>query len=341
MNRPAGEEQAEGQHDPQVLTVEPGESIQSVIDQARAGDTVQIPFGVYTESLILDEPDIRLMGLPNAEGTYPVLDGTGTLANGVIASGDGFKMAFMELKGYTDTAVQVKDARNIHLHDLTLSGPGTFGISLELCSEAMVNNVRVTGMSSSGVYAGSSEKVHFTSLEAFGNAIGIELGNSINSEIRTSHAYENAVGVFIALQPHLSSKISLNNQVVDNVIENNNTEDVQDQKLPRGTGVIVLAADHVELKGNTIRDHSNAGLAVYSLTGDFADNKIDVGIYPEHLSTHDNLYAGNKLDVIWDGKGVGNAFDDQAASSSPWVLPSSRWSEPIYRLYWRVLNLFS
>ena len=167
------------------------------------------------------------------------------------------------------------------------------------------------------------------------------MGNSINSEIRTSHAYENAVGVFIALQPHLSSKISLNNQVVNNVIENNNTEDVQDQKLPRGTGVIVLAADHVELKGNTIRDHSNAGLAVYSLTGDFADNKIDVGIYPEHLSAHDNLYAGNKLDVIWDGKGVGNAFDDQAASSSPGILPSSRWSEPIFRLYWRVLNLFS
>ena len=341
VNRPARDEQAEGQHDPQVLTVETGQSIQSVIDQARAGDTVQIPFGVYTESLIMDEPDVHLMGLPNAEGAYPVLDGTGTLTNGVIASGDGFEMAFLELKGYTDTAVQVKDARNVHLHDLALSGAGTFGITLELCSDATVNNVRVTGMSSSGVYAGSSEQVHFTSLESHGNAIGIELGNSINSEIRTSHAYENAVGVFIALQPHLSSKISLDNQVIDNVIENNNREVMQDQKLPRGTGVMVLAADHVELKGNTIRDHRNAGLAVYSLTGDFADNKIDVGIYPEYLSAHDNFYAGNKLDVTWDGKGVGNAFDDRAASSSPRILPSSRWDEPIYRIYWRVLNLFS
>ena len=339
MNRPVQKEQAEGRRESQVLTVEAGQSIQSFIDQARAGDTIQIPYGTYTESLELDEADIRLVGLPNALGAYPILDGAGTLKNGVIASGDGFEMAFLELKGFSNTAVQVKNASHVSLHDLALTGPGTLGLALELSSDAKVENVQVKGMSSSGIYAGSSEQVSFTALESYGNAIGIELGNSIDSEVKKSHAYENAVGVFVALQPHLSSKISVNNRVFDNVIENNNAvSNDETQELPSGTGILVLAADHVELRGNTVRDHENAGLAVYSLTSKFGGNQMDVGVYPEFLLTRDNLYNGNKEDIIWDGTGVGNAFDDWKTASIPGILPSSHWIGPLYRLYWRVLN---
>ena len=96
VNRPENIQQAEGQHDPQTLMVGDGQSIQSVIDQARAGDTVQVPYGIYSESLIVDEPNVHLVGLPNAQGAFPVLDGTGAYAYGVTASGDGFEMAYLE-----------------------------------------------------------------------------------------------------------------------------------------------------------------------------------------------------------------------------------------------------
>jgi cytochrome c peroxidase len=339
MNRPENAGQAEGQRDPQVLTVGAGQSIQSVIDQARAGDTVEIPYGNYSESLMLDEPDIRLIGLPSAQGAYPVLEGGDRFTNGLIASGDGFEMAFLELRGYTGTGVLVKNAGNAYVHDISITGPSTLGLAVELCSNVRVEHVRVTGMTSAGVYAGSSEQVSFTQIESSGNAIGIELENSMHSEVKASHAYDNSVGIFVALQPHLSSKVSLYNKVYGNVIENNNVDSVTTQNLPHGTGILVLAADHVELQGNTIRGHTNAGLAVRSLTGAFAGNEMDVGINPEFLSAHDNLYTGNKLDVFWDGTGVGNVFDDRAVSSAPAVLPSSHWPEPIYRIYWRVLNI--
>jgi len=339
VNRPEKAEQAEGQRDPQVLTVGVGQSIQLVIDQARAGDTVQIPYGNYSESLILDEPGVRLIGLPSAQGAYPVLDGGDKLTNGLIASGDGFEMAFLALRGYTGTGVLVKNASNAYVHDISLSGSGTLGLALELCSNVRVERVRVTGMASAGVYAGSSEQVSFTEVEASGNAIGIELENSIYSEVKASHAYENAVGIFVALQPHLSSRISLYNKIYDNIVENNNVDGVTTQKLPHGMGILVLAADHVELWGNTVRGHAFAGLAVYSLTGDFAGNEMDVGINPEFLSARDNLYMGNKADVFWDGTGVGNVFDDRTVFSAPAILPSSRWSESMYRIYWRVLNV--
>jgi cytochrome c peroxidase len=340
VNRPQEGEQVEVKRDPRVLTVEAGHSIQSTLDQARAGDTVQIPYGIYSESIILDEPDIHLIGLPNEQGVYPVLDGGGKLPSGVIATGDGIEMAFLELTGYTDRGIQVKNARGVYLHDLSLDETGTYGLFLELCSDVRVDHIRGTRMSTAGIYAGSSEEISISEVEAFDNVIGIELENSIHSEVYANHVYENGVGVLIALQPHMPSKISLYNKVYDNVVENNNLDDEPSQNLPCGTGIMVLAADHVSVQGNTLQEHDKAGLAVYSLKGDFAGNEMDVGINPEFLSVNENSYAENQLDIFWDSSGVGNTFDDQIASSSPGILPSKRWAKPVYRMYWRVLQTF-
>jgi cytochrome c peroxidase len=336
VNATSTEELANGQHEAQVLTVEAGQSIQSVIDQARAGDTIQIPYGTYSESLIVDEPNIRLVGLPDTQGNYPILDGAGVFTKGVIASGDGFETAFLELKNYTDAAVTVKNSKDVFLHNLSVNGTGTLGLAVELCSDARVERVKVTGMTSAGVYAGSSERVSIANVESFGNSIGIELGNSVQSNIHESHTYENTVGIFIALQPYLPSKVSLYSTVYDNLVENNNAIGEVTQGLPRGIGILVLAADHVDLRENIIRGHSHAGLAVISLADISPGNKMDVGIHPEFLTAHNNHFNGNKTDIKWDGGGVGNAFDDQIISSEPAIVPSSHWIAPLYNLYWRV-----
>ena len=340
VNRPDTTEQAEVRRDPQVLTVKAGQSIQSVIDQARAGDTVQIPFGVYSESLVLDEPDIHLIGLPDEQGSYPVLDGEGKLEFGLIATGDGYEMANLEFRGFITSGVLVKDARAFYLHDLSMVGPSTLGLKVELCSNGRIERVRVTGMKSAGVYAGSSEDISIAEVESSGNAIGIELENTLRSEVFAGHVYDNAIGVFVALQPHLPSKVSQYNQVYDNLIESNNVESIMSQGPLSGTGILVLAADHVEIRGNTIRDHIHAGLAVYGLSGDFARNKVDVGVIPEYLSAHDNLYSDNKLDIDWDGTGGGNAFDERIISSNPGILPSGSWNKAFYRIYWHMLKVF-
>jgi cytochrome c peroxidase len=340
VNRPQEREQAEAKHVPRVLTVEASHSIQSTLDRARAGDTIQILYGTYSESIMLDEPDIHLIGLPNEQGVYPVLDGEGELPSGVIATGDGFEMAFLELTGYTERGIQVKNARGVYLHDLSLDETGTHGLALELCSDVRVEHIKVTGMSSAGIYAGSSEEISISEAEAFGSVIGIELENSIHSEVYANHVYENGVGILIDLQPHLPSKISQYNKVYANVVENNNLDNETNQTLPYGTGIMVLAADYVSVQGNTLREHNNAGLAVYGLKGDFAGNEMDVGINPEFLSTNENSYAGNQLDIFWDGSGVGNTFDDRIVSSLPGILPSRRWTVPVYRMYWRALKAF-
>jgi len=340
VNRSESAEQDSGGRHPRVFTVESGQTIQSVIDLAQAGDTVQIPFGSYSESVVVDEPGIRLVGLPNSRGDHPILDGDGRLAHGVLASADGFEMAFLDLKRYSDAQVLVKNASNLFLHDISIAGPGLLGLSLQSCSNVRVEDVHVTAMKSAGVYVSSSEQVSLLGVDSYNNAIGMELENSVYSTIQSSHAHGNALGIFVLLQPHLQSKVSLNTLLSDNVVENNNAEFLGGQALPDGTGILVLAADDVESRGNTIRGHRRAGLVVVSRTGKLAQTVMDVGIYPDHFAADRNFYAANHADVIWDGGGDGSNFDDETASSVPGVLPSSEWIKPFYRLYWWALRLF-
>ena len=65
---------------PRVLRVK-GTDISSVLDQARPGDTVMIPGGVYTETLYVRSAGITLRNVP---GEKVVLDGKRTLDSGVV-----------------------------------------------------------------------------------------------------------------------------------------------------------------------------------------------------------------------------------------------------------------
>jgi hypothetical protein len=193
---------------------------------------------------------------------------------------------------------------------------------------------------------------------SYGNVIGIEVENTVNAEIYGNHAHDNSLGVFVDLLPQLPSKVSLNTKVHDNLIENNNGENFappdSNQALVRtGTGLLILAADRVEAYANVIHGNKTAGIGMFNLGIGFDVNEIDVGPNPEHNRIHDNTlenngYAadpfikdmlGRGFDVIWDGTGADNAFEQPGASSFPPALPGPNWPRPVYNLYWRLLNL--
>jgi len=93
-------------------------------------------------------------------------------------------------------------------------------------------------------------------------------------------------------------------------------------------------------------------LAVLNLTISFSTNEIDVGPNPEHMYAHGNTYENNGYDadpfvknmldkgydIIWDTNGADNHFDEEVSSSFPPILPKSTWPQPLYNLYWRLMN---
>jgi cytochrome c peroxidase len=358
MNAAGTEAGTTSPHEPTTLRVEKGQTIQSVVDQALPGDTIEVPYGIYKEHVIIDISNIKFLGIPNEQGEWPVIEGEGTGSDGVIASGNDFEMGFFAVKNFTSNGVLVEGSKNIYLHDMYIENTGVYGVYPVRCTDVLIERIEGTLMNDAAIYAGKSENVVIRDTLTYGNVIGIELENTVNGEVYNNHAHDNTIGIFIDLLPQLPSKVSMYTKVHDNITENNNGENFGKpgtavSLIPPGTGMLILAADHVEVYNNTIRGNKTAGLAVFNLNIGFSEEEIDVGPNPEHNFAHDNIYEnngydadkfvkdmlGDGFDIIWDGSGVNNRFDEPSAKTSfPPVLPSSKWPDPVYNLYWRLLN---
>lgn len=344
-------------HTPTTVRVGPHETIQQAIDRSGPGDTIEVPYGIYHEAVALDWSDVTLVGIPNAKGEWPVFDGEGTRSDGVVASGNNFEMYNFAVKNYTSNGVLVEGATGVYLHDMYIENTGVYGVYPVRCTDVLIERIEATLMNDAAVYAGKSENVVIRDTLTYGNVVGVELENTVNGEVYNNVARDNTVGIFIDLLPQLPSKVSLYTKVYDNVVENNNGANFGKpgsavSLIPPGTGILVLAADEVEVYNNTIRGNKSGGLAVFNLTIGFASNEIDVGPNPEHVYAHDNLYENNGydadpfvknmlgkgFDIIWDANGADNYFDEKVSSSFPPFLPKSSWPQPLYNLYWRFFN---
>ncbi|MBX3002982.1 MAG: right-handed parallel beta-helix repeat-containing protein [Anaerolineales bacterium] len=341
------------------IVVQPDETIQAAVDRARPGDTVLIPYGLYHERVVVDLNDITILGVPNDAGENPVLDGEDKLTEAVIASGNNFEIGYLDVKNYTDNGVIVEGVANVHMHHIYAEKTGTYGLYPVQSTGVLIEDSEVTGADDAGIYAGQSEDVVIRNNIVHGNVLGIEAENTVNAELYGNHAYNNTCGILVVLLPHLTSRISLNTQVYDNLIEaNNHSNFAKDGTaaaiMPPGTGIALIASDKVEVYGNTVKDNNTGGIGIFSLTIAYAKDEIDVGDRPEDIYIHDNQLINNGQqpdpflaqlgvpgsDILWDVSGAGLRVDqpEEGLNVFPPLLPSSSWGDWAYRMYWHALN---
>lgn len=343
---------------PQTHTVEPGQTIQSVVDQAQPGDTILVSYGIYHERVVIDLNDITLHGLPNEAGDYPILDGEGQLPDGVVASGNNFEIAYLHVRHYTNNGVLVEGVKGVHFHHLITDDTGIYGIYPVQSTDVLIEFVKASNVMDAAIYAGQCENVIVRDSEASDSVLGIELENTVNGEVYRNHTYNNSLGIFIVVLPNLTSKVSTNTVIYDNVTEDNNhvnfaRPDMTVAFVPPGLGILLAGADGVEVYNNTIRNNKTTGIALFSLTAAFDPTELDVGPNPENNYIHDNIYENNGYDpdafvkdmgiptgdILWDVSGYGNTFDDPTAEGNfPPLMPTSGWPAPIQRVYFRVMN---
>jgi parallel beta-helix repeat protein len=351
---------SEADRPPQTIVVQPGETIQSVVDKARPGDTIEIPFGTYHERVAVDMSDITLRGIPNEAGDLPILDGQGILSEGVIASGNNFTVGNLRTVNYTDNGVLVEGATGVHMHDIIAENVGTYGVYPVRSSDVVIERVTVSRVDDAGIYAGQSENVIIRDSVAHDNVIGIELENVLSGEIYNNQLYDNSNGILIVLLPQLTSKISKNARIYNNLVEDNNLANFAPEGaiariVPPGTGILLIGSDNNEVYENTITGNKTAGVAVFSLTGTgaFNENELDVGPLAEGNHVHDNTYSNNGYDpdpvvaelgipagdILWETTGSGNRFDEIGATSFPPLLPGSAWPGFVSNAYSNALKI--
>jgi len=339
-------------------TVGPGESIQSAVDAARPGDTIEVLPGVYSETVLFDIDDVILRGVP-VDGRRPLLDGRGKLADAIIGSGRGLRIEGIDLANYTANGVMLNLSEDLVLRDLVATNTGLYGLYPVESIGVLVEDCRVTGARDAGIYVGQCKDVVVRGCEAEGNVTGIEIENCVNALVEDNFVTDNAGGLLVFLLPNNPSKLSRGALLRNNIVIANNHENFAEEGstvsgVPSGTGVLILAADDVEVTSNEIRDNKTCGVAVLSLSsmqGKKAGG-VDVDPWPDRVWVHENELTDNGGDadpaaraqgvsggdLLWDVSGEGNSWREGGASSTPPLLPDPEWGEGkrgFFRRLWR------
>jgi parallel beta-helix repeat protein len=130
------------------------------------------------------------------------------------------------------------------------------------------------------------------------NVAGIEIENSQFADVYENKSTHNTGGILVFNLPDLPVKTGGNTRVFNNEILENNTQNFGAKgsmvaKVPTGTGVIVLATNHVEVFKNTIKDNNTSNVSVisYFTTGN-PINDASYYPFPEAIYIHDNVISG-------------------------------------------------
>lgn len=344
--------------DPQTITVNPGEKIQTAIDKARPGDTVLISSGTYNEGVVVKRNNITIRGQGQGD-TRPVLDGQKQIGNGIIACGDQFVAENLILKNYQANGILTNGSDGVTLRDLFADSTGEYGLFPVHSKNILMEKNVVTGASDAALYIGQSENVIVRDNEAYGNVTGLEFENTSNGVAENNYLHDNTSGLLVFVLPDLARKETTNNKLVRNRIVNNNLENFGKpgsivSQVPPGVGMVLLGPDGSDITENEIRDNRSAAIALVSLHTFFSDrNNFDVGTEPENNHIYNNTLEHNAYDahpaakefgfpavpLIWDGSGVNNRWDQPGVESFPPTLPDSSWSPLLNTAYVRLLAI--
>jgi parallel beta-helix repeat protein len=281
------------------------ETVQAALIAAKDGDTVCLAKGNYeiVAELSLATSGVKIAGLKES-----VLDfkKQATGANGMLITGDrvtveGFTV--LDSAGDGIRAAMVEDVvfRNLTVGWTTpeLETNGGYALYPVQSKRILIEGCTTFGASDLGIYLGQSYQGIVRNNEAYGNVAGIEAENSDDVDIYGNYIHDNAAGITAFALPDLPKKDQKRIRIFNNRVENNNAVNFAPSGslaalLPEGTGMLIMAADQVEVFGNTVKGNKSFGIAVasFSVTDRAYDDPM-YDPYTEGTYVHDNMLMGN------------------------------------------------
>jgi parallel beta-helix repeat protein len=374
------------QRDAERQTVQVTSTIQAAVDCAQAGDTILVPPGVYHERVIIDQSDITLKtDIPSEPSACPVStggdfptfpegeaapqwaildgdidgDGVADLTDGLIASGNNFRMEYFIVRNYSSNGVLVEGVRGVTLRHIFSSKTGLYGVYPVRSDEVLVE-CNVTNLATdAGIYVGQSRGIIVRNNLAYDGVTGIEIENSVDAEVYENETHSNTGGILVFLLPNIHSRVSQDIILRNNYTHHNNrpkgdaTPGSIVGDVPIGTGILLMATDYTQVYENRIEYNDSFGISLVSLYQAYEPEEIgDVGPLQEHNRIFNNTYVGNGqnaaqevtdagfsgADVLWDTRGFGNYIDEPNANVFPPIIPGENWPEPLERAIFQILN---
>lgn len=310
---------------------------------AEPGSRIQILPGHYTvdTAIIVETADLQIEGLGDSPDDVQISARfsadtvlTAHAASGLHLSGIAFgqargaalRLTAVESAALDGVAAFQSDGAGLHIADST-------GIALTGC--------RAEAADTAGILIENSG-VDVTGCEAIGNTAGIEIrGTATTATASANRLHGNTTGLVIA-----ETGPTADVTATGNVLYGNNTDHYHrlgtaacddpaardwadgvlcpDRTYPSGVGLLVADATGTTVTANRIWDQQTAAIAAWGTPGQ------DSGLGGDRNTFSDNTFGvrddgarhRNRLDLWWDGTGVGNCFDEPGTyRTAPSVLP--------------------
>ncbi len=281
--------------------------IQRQLILAESGAVIDLPEGtfVFTSSLSLeDKKNITIRG-KGMDKTIFSFKNQSDGAEGLRVSNaqhivlEGFTI--QDTKGDAIKTMNVDSIEFRHIKTEWTGKPrqqnGGYGLYPVQCQHVMIDGCVATGASDAGIYVGQSKHIVVKNCKAYHNVAGIEIENSLYAEVFDNESWENTGGILVFDLPDLVQKKGGYVKVFRNNIHDNNFLNFAPKgnivaSVPDGTGILILATNHVEIFDNQIINNKTTGTGIisYYMTEIPIIDK-EYYPYPTDIYIHNNTYA--------------------------------------------------
>ncbi len=290
--------------------IQPGpefsKTFQEALIAAKPGAVINLPEGKHevdrTLSLSVDNVTIRGAGI---DKTVLSFKNQKTGSAGLLVTSNGFTLEDVALEDTKGDGIKVNGATGVTIRRVRAEwtgGPneknGSYGLYPVQCKNVLIEDSVVKGASDAGFYVGQSKNIIVRRNRAEGNVAGIEIENSQYADVYQNTVTRNTGGILVFNLPDLPVKGGQITRVYENQVFENNTENFAPKgnivaKVPAGTGVMVMATNHIEVFKNSIRDNQTVNVSIVSyLTTGNPMNDPGYDPFTESIYIHDNTISG-------------------------------------------------
>jgi len=278
-----------------TIEVKPGNSIQEAVTKSKPGDLIRVFPGVYNETVFIDKDNISIQGIIK-EGQWPILDGQKTMNDALLYSGNGILIENIKIINYKGNGIMGQAGNNFVIRNNWIVDTGVYGIFPQFGKNGVVERNILSGIEDAAIYVGMCDNVDVRFNEVYDNVAGIEIENCRFALVEYNYAHDNTGGILVFLTPGLPIKTCSNVIVRNNYVLNNNTKNFGAvgslvSHIPKGTGLLVMAADDVTIENNFVIGNNNAGITITDY--DFAG--IDVSSDPDSEPNSDRIVVLNNV----------------------------------------------
>ncbi len=290
------------------------ETIQRALIEARPGDTILLRAGVYRLSgqLSLDVDNVTIRG-EGKDRTILSFRNQTSGAEGLLVTANDFTIEDLALEDSPGDLLKILGGKNITIRRVRAEwtrGPntenGSYGFYPIECTNVLIEDSVVRGASDAGIYVGQCHNIIVRRNYVYENVAGIEIENSTDADVYHNTATHNTGGILVFNLPGLPFLDGRRTRVFDNDVVENNTPNFAPRgttvsAVPRGTGIMILANDEVQVFRNRLRSNGTFQILIISyntaqIIGNLrgADPRYDK--YSETIFIYDNLYENGGTD---------------------------------------------